>query len=213
MLFVHGLNLSLLFSWQTPVLSVLLVFAVLSWRRLGPTERDLAWGLLLAFAFYVLFPADQGHGWGYRYVYGALGNVVLLAAAGAALAMEHLGRERTRALIITSLLVSVAIQLPLRFWQIERFVRPYAHAMAFIAARPAPLVAVDYAEGAYAWDLIRNDPLFRDGPRIMYYSPRRAPPLAAVPPALRDSVYVFSRREMARFGIPLFPRPQPPGGR
>lgn len=203
--FVHALDLTLVFSWQTPVLPVLLLVALFAWRRLGVTERDLATGLLLTFAFYLLFPANQGHGWGYRYIYGALGNVVLLAAAGASIAARQVPRERLCALIAASLLVTVVVQLPLRFRQIERFVRPYASAMAFIAARPAPLVAVDFNEGAYAWDLIRNDPLFRGGARVIAYSPDNAPPFEALPPAVRDSVYLLSRPDMARFGIPLFP--------
>lgn len=203
--FVHALDLTLVFSWQTPVLPVLLLVALFAWRRLGAAERDLAAGLLLTFAFYLLFPANQGHGWGYRYIYGALGNVALLAAAGAAIAARQLPRERVRALVAASLLVTVAVQLPLRFRQIERFVHPYASAMAFIAARPAPLIAVDFNEGAYVWDLIRNDPLFGDGARVIAYSPDNAPPLEALPPAVRDSVYLLSRPDMARFGIPLFP--------
>jgi hypothetical protein len=214
MAMVHGLNLTLLLSWQTPVLALLLVVALLAWPRLKATERDLGAGLLLTFAFYLLFPANQGHGWGYRYVYGALGNVVLLGAAGGALLARDVRRGALRTAIMASLLATVLIQLPLRLWQAESFVRPVADAIAFIQSRPVPLVAVDFDEGWYASDLVRNDPLFGRGPRVVAYRPGVVPPADAVPPGVRDSVYVLSRRDMARLGIPLLPpaRPLASGG-
>lgn len=203
--FVNGLNLTLLLSWQTPVLAVLLLYAMLCWRHLSATERDLAVGLILTFAFYLLFPADQGHGWGYRYVYGALGNVMLLGAAGAMLASREMDRSTLRALVVASLAISVVFQLPLRMTQASRFVQPFARANAFIRTRPAPIVAVDVSEGWYSRDLVRNDPLFQHGPVVIALLPGRGPSLDDVPPALRDSIYVISRADFARFGFPLFP--------
>jgi hypothetical protein len=209
MRFTHGLNLALLLTWQTPVLAVMLVLALLAWRNLQRTERDLAAGLLLTFGFYLLFPVNQGHGWGYRYIYGVLGNVMLLGATGVALAARELRRETLRTLVAASLLVSVAMQLPVRFRQTESVVRPYARALAFIATRPAPLVAVDFDEGWYAHDLVRNDPLFQRGPIAIRYHAGWGPPMEAVPPTVRDSAYLLSRSEMARFGIPLLPKRPP----
>jgi hypothetical protein len=206
MRFTHGLNLALLLTWQTPVLAVMLVLALLAWRDLQRTERDLAAGLLLTFGFYLLFPFNQGHGWGYRYIYGALGNVMLLGATGVALAGREMRRETLRLLVVTSLLVSVAVQLPLRFRQTEAVVAPYARALAFIATRPAPLIAVDFDEGWYAHDLVRNDPLFQRGPIAFRYQAGWGPPMDAVPAGVRDSAYLLSRAEMARFGIPLLPQ-------
>lgn len=213
MRFTHGLNLALLLTWQTPVLAVMLVLALLAWRDLQRTERDLAAGLLLTFAFYLLFPVNQGHGWGYRYIYGVLGNVMLLGATGAALAAREMRQSTLRLVIAGSLLVSVAFQLPLRLRQTEAVVRPYASALAFIAGRPAAMVAVDFDEGWYATDLVRNDPLFQRGPVAVLYHAGWGPPLEAVPPALRDSVYLLSRSEMARFGIPLLPPRRPAAAR
>ena len=203
--FTNGLNLALVFTWQTPVLAIAFVLALLAWRQLRDAERDLAVGFLLTFAFYLLFPATQGHGWGYRYVYGALGNVVLLGATGTMLAARALHGQTMKTLVASSLLLSLVVQLPLRLRETEAFVRPYATAMNFLATRPAPLIGVDFRQGWYSWDLIRNDPLFRDGPKVVAMSADWAPPASVVPPALRDSVYIVTRSEMVRFGIPLIP--------
>jgi hypothetical protein len=208
--FIQGLNLVLILTWQTPVVAVLLVLALLAWRDLEGTERDLATGLLLSFAFYLGFSATQGHGWGYRYIYGALGNIMLLAATGATLASRELRGRTLRTLIAVSLLLSVAVQLPLRLRQTETFVRPWSRMMSFIESRPAAVVAIDFDAGWYASDLVRNDPLFsRGGPSVVFYRPGWGPPLDAIPAALRDSVYVVSRRDMARLGIPLLPPRSP----
>jgi hypothetical protein len=204
-LFTNGLNLSLVLTWQTPVLALAFIFALFVSRRLPDAEQDLAAGVLLTFAFYLLFPSTQGHGWGYRYIYGALGNLALVGATGTMLAVRATPGRTMRTLVAASLLLSVAYQIPLRFQQSEAFVRPYARAMHFLATRPAPLIGIDFRQGWYSWDLVRNDPLFREGPAIVYMGAGRLPPLQAVPPTLRDSVYVVTRAELARFGIPLFP--------
>jgi hypothetical protein len=209
MWFTHGLDLALVFTWQTPVLAIMLVLALLVWRTLRVPERDLAAGLVLTFAFYLLFPQNQGHGWGYRYIYGALGNAALLGAVGTGVAAKWMRRDTVHTMVAISVAATLVIQLPLRLRQTERFVRPYATANAFIASRPAPLIAVDFAQGWYSWDLVRNDPLFGEGPRVIAFIAGRLPPPAVVPPAVRDSVYVLSRADMERFGITLLP----PGGK
>lgn len=204
-LFSNGLNLALVLTWQTPLLAIAFIAALLASRRLKTTERDLAAGLVLTFAFYLLFPATQGHGWGYRYIYGALGNLMLVGATGTMLMAESIGATAVKTLLAASLALSALYQIPLRLVQSEAFVRPFATAIHFLATRPAPLVGVDFRQGWYSWDLVRNDPLFREGPTIVYMGAGRLPPRDAVPSELRDSVYVVTRSELKRFGIPLFP--------
>ena len=210
-LLTQGMNLALVFTWQTPMAAVLLMVALFSWRSLQRTERDLALGLLLTFGFYFLYPLNQGHGWGYRYVYGVLGNLALLAALGGAMLARRWpegGRRVVSALLVGSIAITAALQLPLRSYQVERVVAPYARALAFIDAVDAPLVAVDVRAGWYAPDLVRNDPLFQRRPLVFAWMPGNGPDPSVVPPALRDSVYVLSRRHMALFGMVTFPPPE-----
>ena len=45
---------------------------------MSKTVAVLGAGVVLTFAFFSFYPSTQGHGWGYRYVYGMLGNLALL---------------------------------------------------------------------------------------------------------------------------------------
>ena len=203
------MSLALLFTWQTPVAGLLLVVALMAWRSLERVERDLAIGLLLTFGFYFLYPIDQGHGWGYRYVYGTLGNLALLAALGAALLARRplpLGARGLANLVAASLVATVLLQWPLRAIQSERFVAPFARALDFIESVDAPLVAVDLTAGWYAQDLVRNDPLFERRPVVFFWVPGRGPHPSLLPDIYRDSVRTISRAEMARFGMITLPQ-------
>jgi hypothetical protein len=204
--FVQGMSLALFFTWQTPVVAIFLPIGLLAWRRVGDVERDLAAGLVAAWAFYALFNADQGHGWGYRYLYPVLGNAVLLAGRGAD-ELSRIGRgPLVNRLVVASAAITLAVQLPLRSVQTERFVRPYAATLEYIATRPATVVAVDPAIAWYARDLVRNDPLFERGPKVIGLGPiwGRRPDPKDLPPASQGSVHVLTLQEMERMGLPVF---------
>ena len=97
--------------WQNPLLPPL---AALSWRALAQDRRyarELLAGVLLTFALMCLLMPYQGHGWGYRYLHGLIGNLALLAGfgwiaatsgvtarAGAAMRTALLSRARSRCL-------------------------------------------------------------------------------------------------------------------
>ena len=155
---LNGMNLVLMLAWQAPVVAVLLPLAFLGERLLNDVEKALAQGILLTFLFYVLYGSTQGHGWGYRYIYGALGSVALLAAAAAPMLAAQVGRVRARRLLVWGGALSLVILVPLRLWQAERFVRPFAAASAHLARMDADVIAVETGEVWYGRDLVRNDP-------------------------------------------------------
>ncbi|MFN2565311.1 MAG: hypothetical protein ABR499_09925, partial [Gemmatimonadaceae bacterium] len=197
-----GLNLSLFLTWQAPAMALFLVVAVIVVRSLKPAERDLMAGLVLTIALYFLFPQNQGHGWGYRYAHSVLGNAVLLAAS-ATVALAGQG-TLVRRLVVVSATAAIIVQLPLRSVQAERFVRPYAATLQYIATRPADVVLVDPGSAYYGRDLIRNDPLFRTRPITLA--------LPAIHPddgreLLRrypGRVYLLTVPEMQRLGLTTF---------
>jgi hypothetical protein len=152
------MSLSLILSWQTPVMALGIALMMAGTRRMRPFERDLLAGIVLTAAFYVAFRASQGHGWGYRYIYNVLGSLVLLAVAGIMEIRSRCGSIRMERLVAASLLVTVAFQWPLRGRQIERFVRPFAAASRFIRDGGGAAVVVPTARIWYGSDLIRNDP-------------------------------------------------------
>jgi hypothetical protein len=120
------MNVALLLTWHAPILGVL-VFAALSHpRRLPAPVVDLALGVLTTLAFFAFYPSTQGHGWGYRYAHQVLGNLCLVAASGAPIAMAAFGDRRARQWLTAGIVVALAVQLPLRLRDTERFVRPFA---------------------------------------------------------------------------------------
>ena len=152
-----GMNLVLLFSWQAPIIALLLAMALVGEKRLNAHEQDLARGVVLTFLFYVLYGSSQGHGWGYRYLYGVLGSVALLSAAAAPWLAESIGRRRARWLVGAGFALGLLV-IPLRLVQVEAFVAPFARASAYVAGIDADVVAVETGAVWYGRDLIRNDP-------------------------------------------------------
>jgi hypothetical protein len=169
-LWLHAINVSLLFTWQAPLFGLLVIAALLQPRRLEPPLADLAWGVLFTLVFYSFFPSTQGHGWGYRYAYQVLGNLALLAAAGAGPLREALGRRRADLLLVASLVVAVALELPLRLVDTERFVSPFAAGAEYLQTRPADVVLVHGDSIWYGRDLVRNDPFLQGQPVILQAS-------------------------------------------
>ena len=166
-LWLHGINLSLLLTWQAPLAGALAIAAMLELNKLESPLQDVAWGLLLTLAFYTLFPSHQGHGWGYRYAYQVIGNLALLAAAGSATLLRALGEIRGRRVLVASFIFAIVIELPLRIRDTESFVRPFAAGAEYVHSRTADVVLIHGDSIWYGRDLLRNDPFLRDGPVVM----------------------------------------------
>jgi hypothetical protein len=164
---LHAMNLSLLLTWHTPILGLLVAAALLGTRKLEQPLADLAWGVLLTLGFYVFYPLNQMHGWGYRYAYQVLGSLALIGAAGVGPIQATLGTQRTKFLIAASLLVTLIAQLPLRLIQTERFVRPFAVGNSYVTSRNADVVLVHGDSIWYGRDLLRNDPFLRGQPVVV----------------------------------------------
>ena len=209
-LFVQGMNLSLVLTWQAPAMALFFVAALFVVRSLKPAERDLMAGLLLTFAFYFLFPENQGHGWGYRYVYSALGSAALLAASATVALTGHWGAVGQR-LVLASVAVAALVQLPLRSIQAERVVRPYAATLAHIARLPADVVLVDPNAVYYGRDLIRNDPLWRTRPITLSFPAIRPDDGRELLRRFPGRVYLLTPPEMERLGLTTFGPPRAAG--
>jgi hypothetical protein len=194
---MHG---TLFSSWMTPVAALLFVAGVVSWRHLPDVGRDLVWGVLVTFAFYVLYPVGQGHGWGYRYIYGVLGNFVLVAAYG----LETLATSaflRRRDLLVASAALSLFVSLPLRGREIQEVVAPFVRASEFISTLRGRIVLIDVRTVWYVQDLVRNDPFLRNDPKIMFADrirPKRSDLDAVCPGCARE----LTASELVSFGFP-----------
>jgi hypothetical protein len=210
---VEGMNAALVLDWQTPLAALALIVALCSWRRLAPPMRDLALGLAATAGFYLLFPSAQGHGWGYRYIYGVLGNVVLLSGVGVDELTRVVGRERTRLLIGLSVAATLLFQLPLRFTSAERFTRPFARGASWVAAQDADVVVVPTHEVWYGADLVRNDPFLRNRPLIAAAHGLSPDQIAALRSKYPGRVRIIRADELWSVGMAPLDPPFGPGQR
>ncbi|NEV63014.1 hypothetical protein [Thiorhodococcus minor] len=205
-------NLARFVAWQNP-LTVLL--AVVGWLGLGRAPhliRMLSWSLVLTVLAHVILMPLQGHGWGYRYLHVHLGSLALIGAWGW-LRLRDTMPDRDRisfknagaVLALATLLVAV----PLRAWQTETFVRPFATADRAIQGRSEDIVVIDASDIWFGVDLVRNDPFLRNHPRILVAQRIQRESLEAV---CADSRWVLiDYPSVARFGLRQMPEPQHTG--
>jgi hypothetical protein len=155
-------------SWQSVFALPLAIVGIYSWKQATPVLRQAAWGLVIAAAPFFFVLPDQGHGWGYRYLHGLIGNVVLLGVFGWIQLVPRQGAIARKLLAPLGLLATASIVLiGLRCVQISSFVEPYATALQYIRAQDVNVVVVDSAQLWYGSDLTQNDPYLRNKPKIM----------------------------------------------
>jgi hypothetical protein len=199
MLIIQPMNLLLLIGWASLATPL---FAILGFRRvfhLPPIVQDAAASCLLTFGFYYFFFLDQAHGWGYRYFHGALGCMVLVAVAGWNRLSHLIGQRRAVKFLASGVAFSLLIQLPLRCFQAESFVRPFARTAAVFHAFPKDIVAFDGTQAWYSGDLIRNDPFLQERPLIV--SLFGLTPAAVAALEKMGTVQFVTRDDLTRLGM------------
>src|SRR5207237_8206326 len=77
------------------------------------------------------------------------------------------GQRRALIFLGSGIVFSLLVQLPLRCFQAESFVRPFARTAAVFHAIPKEMVAFDGRDAWYSGDLIRNDPFLEERPLIV----------------------------------------------
>ena len=131
--------------------------------------------------------------------------MALLGASGVALMSKALGRVLVQRLLVASALLTVFVQWPIRAWQIEGYVRPFARVHAYVASIDADVVIVDPTTSWYGIDLIRNDPFLRQTPKVLSAFYLRPADKQALFEQFGDRVHLLAPEEIAQFGIPTFP--------
>jgi len=198
-LLLQPINLSLLVSWQSIAMSLLAVVGLMRWRTMSPPLRNLALGLFFSLGFYLFVNVEQGHGWGYRYAYGVLGNLSLVAGHGWVTMREGWRRSRGLAFVTVSVLCSILVQVPIRAIQIETFVRPFADSMAYVRSLSPDVALIDRTSAWYATDLVRNDPWLTNTPKVMLHDKLTEAQLAAL--RTTDTVDSVDAAELERAGM------------
>jgi hypothetical protein len=195
-------NIARLFAWQNLALVPLLVIAArrAEWSR---PMRLLAASIALSLVPYVLLMPDQGHGWGYRYLHGLIGNFALLGTAGwlAVEKMEAQERSRTVMSLLVAGTLSVVVMLPLRAFQVEKLVAPFARAYQHISKIAADVVVVDTPSIYYGQDLVRNGPFLENRPVLVDLRHLHAAQVQRLCEAHPHSVAVVGADELSRFDV------------
>jgi hypothetical protein len=148
-------NLLRFADWQALPMIPLLVAGLLVARR-DSLAAALVAGMILPILVICAILAYQGHGFGYRYLHGLIGNAALLAGFGwRALASYH---ERLRPALRAALVLSATVLLPIEAAMAHAFYAPYAEASRRITASGADYVIVSAADAPFATDLAINRP-------------------------------------------------------
>ncbi|MBC2669172.1 hypothetical protein ACFOON_08305 [Novosphingobium piscinae] len=158
-------NLLRFITWQHVLLVPLALVG--TWRCAGRDDlaRALAWGLPVTFVAMLILLPPQGHGWGYRYLHGLIGNLCLLGGFGWRWLRANGGTPR-RALLVSSLL-SFAVLLPVHAAMVRTMIAPYARAAQAFARLDADYVVVDSTSLPFGTNFVLNRPDLSNRPRLL----------------------------------------------
>ncbi|MDE2301006.1 MAG: hypothetical protein KGK11_00420 [Sphingomonadales bacterium] len=152
---IMAANLLHFIVWQHVLLLPLLAAGVLAARR-APLAAALAAGFAAPVVAMTLLMPPQGHGMGYRYLHGVLGNAALLGGYGWCwLAPFH---ARLRPLLLRASLATALVLLPLDGWLTHALYAAYARTDARIAASGADYIVLGEDDVPLALDLVLNRP-------------------------------------------------------
>ncbi|WP_416463660.1 hypothetical protein [Sphingomonas sp. VDB2] len=153
-LWLMSLNLLRFVAWQHLLLLPLAVAGIrFAWR--DPLALSLLAGLLLPIAAATLLLAYQGHGWGYRYLHGVIGNACLLGGYGWSALRKRTG---TPALWTAANIANFVAVVPVHIALAATIVRPYATVSRTIDRTDSDLAVIDDLATAFGGDLVSNRP-------------------------------------------------------
>jgi len=199
-------NLLQLLSWQVLAWLPLVLAGLLALRRAPVSVRLCAAATGALLLPYLLLMPGQGHGWGYRYLQPALAHLAVVAAYGAGCWSRSLGPAwpRWRRGLVAASVLGLVIVLPLRAVQIRAFVEPFARASAWIASQDEGVVIVDDSTVWFGLDLVRNDPLLRNEPKVLAGSALSDTALQDL--CARYPVTLLDADQGQRLGLDTWPR-------
>jgi hypothetical protein len=186
-------------AWQHLLLLPLVICAWPAIKQAEGITRPLLAGAALTVGAVTLLVPWQGHGWGYRYLHGFLGSFALLAGYGWN-RLARVASERRAALVLTTV-ATLIVALPFFTLSTRAIVTPYRVASAAIEATLAEVVLVDGSGAEFVQDVVRNQTLSAQQPKVMDLQLLTANDLRNL--CARYDVRLFDQRHSAWAGIPL----------
>lgn len=150
-------NLVRFVAWQPLVLLPLIGLARPVLRH-SPLAAALAGGCVLTVVVMLVLLPYQGHGFGYRYLHGLIGNAILLAVFGWKTITEARRKAAARTAVLAATLAGVALILPWQAAMARAFYAPWAQASAAIGRTAADYVVIGAADAPFSQDLVLNPP-------------------------------------------------------
>jgi hypothetical protein len=160
-------NLARFIAWQNVLLIPLALFALPMLRNRSDRKDGLLVPLSAVCGLGLLLMVYQGHGWGYRYLSGAIGAFCLVAAYGWVRIVPQRGTGRHWSVLKVACAFSLLLVLPTQLMMARDFVSPYAELFRAAKAAPVDVVLVDVSGGFFAQDIVQNGPDFAVSPKIM----------------------------------------------
>lgn len=184
-------------TWNAVFVLPFAILAVPAIRRGEGVARPLVAGVLLTLLTMTVLLPYQGHGWGYRYLHGLLGNAILLAGYG----YREISRRTPREAEGLALLLALGT-LPILAWQVvtaHRFVVPYAQLTQLIERQRSDVVILDTEAPFSAIDQVRNRADLSNRPLVVssvHLSPEQVAALCA-----RGTVTLLGRQHFPHVGF------------
>lgn len=148
-------NLLRFIAWQNLLLIPLLLLGMKIARK-DRLAGALAVGIFLTIYVMAVILPYQGHGFGYRYLHGLIGNCILLAVYGW---KSLAGRQgKWRSLLLRASAGGIVLILPLQAWMAQAFYAPEAEVSAQIDASKADYAVIGAADVLFSRDLVNNPP-------------------------------------------------------
>ena len=148
-------NLVRFVTWQNLALIPLMTLGFGAVRRNEGIARPLGYGIILTIVAMTVLLPYQGHGWGYRYLHGLIGNCALLGAYGWSDSSEQ---DEVRRMFALGTAATLFASLPFLFWQAHVFVHPYARLNQAIERSNSRIVIVNTEGTGFVVDEVRNRP-------------------------------------------------------
>ncbi len=197
-------NLLRMVTWNAAFLLPFLLALGPALRRREPVVLALLGGVVLTLAAMAVLLPYQGHGWGYRYLHGLIGNLCLLAGFGYRELAAH-EPARSEGAAAAMLATSALVIVPVALWWAHDFVRPHAALHKVIAATDADFVIVDDLAYPDAVDEVRNRADLSNRPLVFSRKHLGDDRIALL--CARGTVAVAGARAMAAAGMRAGRRP------
>lgn len=206
---VRVIGLAKLWLWAAPSIVLLAAIGFWRWRR-NRCFQLLACSVVVTLVGYLFVPADQGHGWGYRYFHSAWFVLPVVAAAafsrpGVATipSGDYSDNRSVYSYSLGAALCGLLVMTPYYLWNVNTFISAHLAQLPTSDQGEPRLVIVNPYLGYYAQDLVQNDPFLRESVIHMITHGRRNdeemvarnyPDLVLLSKSFRGSVWGHSGR-------------------